>query len=69
MTRETWTRIDRLGAAYLLLNVVFWWGPLFYLTADPGMFWAGVVFGLIRDVVLAAAWVGYRTVRLQRSLT
>jgi hypothetical protein len=65
---ETWTKIDRAGAAYLVLNVVFWWGPLVFL-APLSWFWAVVLLGLVRDACLAAAWLGYRTVRLQRSFT
>jgi hypothetical protein len=58
--RSTWTTIDRIGAWYILLNVVFWWGPLLMLTHGIAPFEIAVVLGLIRDtvagVVIGVVW-------------
>jgi hypothetical protein len=58
--RSTWTTVDRIGAWYIVLNVVFWWGPLLLLSPDIASFQTAVVLGLARDavagVVLGVVW-------------
>jgi hypothetical protein len=50
---SAWTTVDRVGAWYIVLNVVFWWGPL-VLLATPSWLWTAVVLGLARDAVIGA---------------
>jgi hypothetical protein len=57
---SAWTTVDRLGAWYIVLNVVFWWGPLLLLAPGIAAFQLAVVVGLARDAVagavLAVVW-------------
>jgi hypothetical protein len=66
---STWTKIDRAGAAYILLNVVFWWAPLLLLVPGVQAVQIAIVLGLVRDAALGVVFLGYRMMRPHRSLT